>query len=101
VLFVFVIMMLNMDDTAMAQEKAWMTPRVWLLPSLLALALLGTLGYVLSGMGQHPAGLTPVSAKEVGVALYGPYLLAVELASFLLLGAMVAAYHLGRSDDQP
>jgi len=42
VLFVFVIMMLNMDDAAMAQEKAWMTPRVWLLPSLLALALLGT-----------------------------------------------------------
>ncbi|MEL0027446.1 MAG: hypothetical protein VW625_02075, partial [Perlucidibaca sp.] len=29
----------------------------------------------------------------------GPYLLVVELASFLLLAALVAAYHLGRRDD--
>ena len=101
VLFVFVIMMLNMGDAAIEQERAWMTPRIWLLPSLLAAALLAALGYVLTGMGQHPAGLVEVSAKEVGIALYGPYLLGVELASFLLLGAMVAAYHLGRSDDQP
>jgi hypothetical protein len=32
----------------------------------------------------------------VGIALYGPYLLAVELASLLLLGGLVAAYHIGR-----
>ncbi|MBC7211954.1 MAG: NADH-quinone oxidoreductase subunit J, partial [Pseudomonas sp.] len=32
------------------------------------------------------------------VALFGPYLLAVELASLLLLGALVAAYHLGRHE---
>ena len=32
----------------------------------------------------------------MGVALYGPYLLGVELASLLLLAGMVGAYHLGR-----
>ena len=36
--------------------------------------------------------------KEVGVALFGPYLLAVELASMLLLAALVAAFHLGRHE---
>ena len=38
-----------------------------------------------------------VSAK-VGIALYGPYLLGVELASMLLLAGLVGAYHLGRQE---
>jgi NADH:ubiquinone oxidoreductase subunit 6 (subunit J) len=37
-----------------------------------------------------------VAPKEVGIVLFGPYLLAVELASILLLAALVGAYHLGR-----
>jgi NADH-quinone oxidoreductase subunit J len=37
-----------------------------------------------------------VNAKQVGIALYGPYLLAVELASMLLLAGLVGAYHLGK-----
>ena len=37
-----------------------------------------------------------IEAKEVGIRLFGPYLLAVELASLLLLAALVAAYHVGR-----
>jgi NADH-quinone oxidoreductase subunit J len=34
--------------------------------------------------------------KEVGAALFGPYLLGVELASILLLAGLLGAYHLGR-----
>jgi NADH-quinone oxidoreductase subunit J len=30
------------------------------------------------------------------MALFGPYLLAVELASMLLLAGLLGAYHLGR-----
>jgi NADH-quinone oxidoreductase subunit J len=40
-----------------------------------------------------------VDAKQVGIALFGPYLLAVELASHVAAGALVAAYHLGTSRD--
>ena len=36
-----------------------------------------------------------VSPQRVGVALFGPYLLGVELASMLLLAGLVGAYHLG------
>ena len=39
---------------------------------------------------------TAVSPKAVGMTLFGPYLLAVEIASMLLLSALVGAYHLGR-----
>ena len=37
-------------------------------------------------------------AKRVGVSLFGPYVLAVELASMLLLAGIVVAYHLGREN---
>ena len=42
------------------------------------------------------AGDRIVSPKVVGALLYGPYLLAVELASMLLLAGLVGAYHLAR-----
>jgi NADH-quinone oxidoreductase subunit J len=37
-----------------------------------------------------------VEPWQVGMALFGPYLLAVELASMLLLAGLLGAYHLGR-----
>jgi NADH-quinone oxidoreductase subunit J len=46
-----------------------------------------------AGAGRG-AGLV-VEAKQVGTLLFGPYLLGVELASLLLLAALVGAYHLG------
>ena len=42
-----------------------------------------------------PAALTP---KQVGISLFGPYLLGVELASMLVLAGLVAAYHLTHED---
>ena len=45
-------------------------------------------------------GTTDVTAKAVGIALFGPYVIAVELASILLLAGLVTAYHLGREDKQ-
>ena len=62
---------------------------------LLSAALLAELVYVLAG-GGHPVGMREVGPKEVGLALYGPYLLGVELASLLLLSGLIGACHLGR-----
>ena len=80
-------------------RRGWMAPRVWFGPSLLAAILLAQLLWALFSVSEYaPAGLTTVGPKEVGVALFGPYLLAVELASMLLLAALVAAFHLGRHE---
>lgn len=99
VLFVFVVMMLNLGSSTMEQERHWLKPGVWFGPGLLALALLGELLYVLctAHLDASITGTT-VDAKAVGVSLFGPYLLAVELASMLLLAALVAAFHLGRQE---
>ena len=37
-----------------------------------------------------------VEPWQVGLALFGPYLLAVELASMLLLAGLLGAHHLGQ-----
>lgn len=96
VLFVFVVMMLNLGEATSRQEKQWLRPQVWIGPGILVFLLLALLAFVLGRDGLTPTGQTTVTAKQVGIALYGPYLLAVELASMLLLAALVTAYHLGR-----
>lgn len=97
VLFIFVVMMLNLGEAAVEQEKRWLQPRMWLVPAILAGVLLVQLILWIPHNGAM-IGDREVGAKAVGILLYGPYLLAVELASFILTAALVAAYHLGRQD---
>ena len=100
VLFVFVVMMLNLGEKTVQQERQWLQGSAWIGPLVLAAVLFGELAVllwpeqVLTAVGQEVIG-----PKQVGMALFGPYLLAVELASMLLLGGLVAAYHLGRHSD--
>ncbi len=100
VLFIFVVMMLNLGARAAEQERAWLRPRTWVLPSILAMILIGELVYVL-GIGRGEGAAAGAAAagtgpRQVGMALFGPYVLGVELASMLLLAGLVGAYHLGR-----
>jgi len=95
VLFVFVIMMLNQGQKTIEQERVWLQPGIWIGPSLLALILFVEMLVIVVSGGDAETGYV-VDAKQVGIALYGPYLLAVELASMLLLAGLVGAYHLGK-----
>ncbi len=97
VLFVFVIMMLNLGQRTVEQELAWLQPSMWIAPGILAGILFLEMVVVLDN-NSGVAGASVVGAKQVGSLLYGPYLLAVELASMLLLAGLVGAYHLGRPD---
>ncbi|EPC00043.1 hypothetical protein L861_07715 [Litchfieldella anticariensis FP35 = DSM 16096] len=102
VLFVFVVMMLNLNEGVAAQERAWLGPRTWLGPVALATVLLlvlittlwrGDVDLVIEG--------ETLTAKVVGTTLFGPWLIAVELAAMLLLAALVTASHVGRTSSQP
>ena len=98
VLFVFVIMMLNLGEAATEQERRWLQPRVWIGPSILAAILLAELVYLLTATDGMVALGSEVPAQAVGIALFGPYALAVELAGMMLLAALVGALHLGRRE---
>ena len=98
VLFVFVIMMLNLE------EKTWLTANAWAMPVCLMMivgaVLIGFIGYGTDQSIQLQSDT--ISAKDVGIRLFTGYVLLVEVAAFLLLGALVAAHHLGKKalDDE-
>ncbi len=108
VLFVFAIMMfgLGQDETLHAPSvdgRIYGTKvnkfNLWFGPFLLALLLLTELVYAINS-GEIQAKLTSntIDAKQVGILLYGPYLLAVEIASFLLLAGLIGGYHFAKPE---
>ena len=95
VLLLFAVMLLNLGRESVAGERRLLAPRVWILPAVLAAILLAELVFLLRlAPARELRG--PVGLKAVGLALFGPYLLGVELASFLLLAGLISAVHLGR-----
>jgi NADH-quinone oxidoreductase subunit J len=96
ILFVFVVIMLNLGPKSVAQEKSWLQARTWIAPSILAAILFCVLVSSMTTVGNVQE-IHLVPAKQVGIVLFGPYLLVVELASFLLLAGLIGAYHIARS----
>ncbi len=96
VLFVFVIMMLNLGAQAAKQESNLMSPGIWIGPSFLSGILAMELIYLFTVDRARLSATELVGPKQVGMALFGPYVLGAELASMLLLAGLIGAYHLGR-----
>ncbi|QFT53896.1 NADH-quinone oxidoreductase subunit J [Microbulbifer sp. THAF38] len=97
VLIIFVIMMLNQGDSTVVQEQTWLQPKTWFGPALLSALLLAQL-IILVSSGQVSSHQTfyYIGPKQIGIALFSHYVLAVELASMLLLAGLVGAFHLAR-----
>ncbi len=95
VLFVFVVMMLNLGPPAVRRAEGFLTPTMWIGPGALAAVLLVEMAVLLTGSGDEAVSGTPVGPKDVALSLFGPYVLAVEIASFLLLAGLVGAAYLG------
>jgi NADH-quinone oxidoreductase subunit J len=96
VLFLFAIMILNLGQQDSEQERRWLQPATWRGPAILATVLAIELVYLFVASGGRLPSSGSVEPRQVGIALFGPYLLGVELASMLLLAGLVGAYHLGR-----
>lgn len=92
VLFLFVIMLVNLEQNI--REYQW--NKQWVAGTALAFALGGLLLFVLRrGRDIFPhtfAGLPEAqNTQQVGIWLYGNYMLPFEIASLLLLVAIVGA----------
>lgn len=96
VLFVFVVMMLNLGKQVQQQEREWLHPKLWFGPGAIALLLLIVLIKAIVTLNDQGVDGVLIDAKAVGISLFGSYVLAVELASMLLLAGIVVAFHLGR-----
>lgn len=95
VLFLFTVMLLNIRE-AEGDERRRLRPVSWTGPGLLAAVLLVELAWAIASGTTAQTGARVVEPREVGVALYGPYAIGVELASTLLLVALIGARHLGQ-----
>lgn len=91
--FVFVVMTVDATPEALATERARLR-RAWRGPT--AVVVLMALPLVFGTGVAAPGAATPVSGKSLGALLFGPWAIAVELASGLLLAALMGARHLGR-----
>ncbi len=95
VLFLFVVMLVSVDASLNQAQFS----RQWPLGLLTVLLLIGELAYGFyeqsrRGFNLAPPGLIPMTGgntQNVGLALYQTYMLPVEIASILLLVAMVGA----------
>ena len=100
VLFLFVIMLVNLDEAAKQRQFN----RQWVVALLCVLALLVELGYLLwKGEGSFEfaeiegASLQP-NTQLIALALYRDYMLPFEIASVLLLVAILGAVIMAKRD---
>jgi NADH-quinone oxidoreductase subunit J len=98
VLIIFAIMMLNLREESVQEERQWLTKDIWIGPAILSVILLGELVYIMTLPAGPSLGIggNEVDSKAVGMSLYGPYVIGVELSGILLMAGIVGAYHLGR-----
>jgi len=96
VMLLFAIMTFIRKTDNAGKDPIRANPRSWIGPALLTLILTGEIVYILAF--ETPTGVSgeDILPRQVGLVLFGPYVLAVELASMLLLAGLVGAYHLGR-----
>jgi NADH-quinone oxidoreductase subunit J len=99
VLFVFVVMMLNLGEESVNQEKKIFRPVEWIGPSILTVLLAAEIFYILISLDRDPSIMNEISPKEVGFALFGKYLIGVELAALLVTAGIVGAWHLGKEKN--
>lgn len=93
-LFVFAVMLLNLGKSAEKEESNRLSPRIWVVPVLLSCALLAMFVSILNRSGSEPIRFA-AAPQEVGINLFTQYPAGVELASVLLLAALIAAYLFG------
>ena len=96
VLFLFVIMLLNLNKETEPHKSIWLKVSATVASGLLLVVLVGSLKG--AGSIQHPEGFnTNIGLIEnLGKTLFNDFLLPFEVSSILLLAAMVGAVMLGK-----
>lgn len=102
VLFLFIIMLLNVDKMSLSQPKGLPLAAAMI---CLGLMLAGVVAAFLSGQfpmpGEPTVDTAASSVRNFGVALFTQYLLPFELTGLLLLIAMIGVIYLSRKPTDP
>lgn len=99
VLFLATISYLDLNTLNFKQqEKKNLTPKIWLGPLILIFVLFVMLLFsvVNTDYDTLTGTQTEISLFSIEEILLGPYVLVIELAVLLILGALVVGYHFAR-----
>ncbi|WWO99617.1 MAG: NADH-quinone oxidoreductase subunit J [Candidatus Dasytiphilus stammeri] len=96
VLFVFILMTLNIDNSI--EYKKVVNSSFWIIIFLLFFSII-----MIFSMHRIPEfylvdGYTFDATKQLGILLFGPYLLLIEFVSLLMLAGLIVAFHIGSKD---
>ncbi|AWH90604.1 NADH-quinone oxidoreductase subunit J [Buchnera aphidicola (Melanaphis sacchari)] len=95
VLFIFVIMTLNLENKKNLKEKKCLNPIYFIGSGLLLLVLFITMTYSIFFGTNQKIKFFLMQPKSIGISLFGPYVFLVEIASLLLLCALIIVFHIG------
>ena len=93
VLFLFVVMLLNLEPETLARMRIFTLRGVG---TLAAAFLCFCLARVLASVGEPRTGGTVGTVEAVGRELFSAYLLPFELTSFIILAAIIGAVTLAK-----
>lgn len=97
VLFLFAVIMLNLDQLIVKNEECiWLQLKTHIGSVILSVVLLSIIIYSVMSTTYNQIKCKTITAKEISISLFGPYVLAVELISMLLLSGLIVAFHIGR-----
>lgn len=98
VLFLYVIMMLNLNEESEPHKSTLLKVAATICAGLLIVVLLGSLKGTELMMEQQATDTTTGMVENLGQVMFNDFLLPFEITSILLLAAMVGAIMLGKSE---
>jgi len=99
IMMIFGIMLTKQDDRS--QRKAPLFRRLFVLIGLLGFAFVMYMGIINLDIPVQSNTLHENNTEKIGLALYQDYVIPFEIASILLLVALVGAIVIARRDDAP
>lgn len=98
VLFLFVIMLLNLNKDTEPHKSLWLKGSAAVASGSLLIVLVGSLKNAEQMQATNPYNASIGLIENLGQTLFHEFLLPFEVASILLLGAMVGAVMLGKKN---
>lgn len=98
VLFLFVIMLLNLNKETEPHKSLWLKGSAAVASGSLLIVLVGSLKNAENIQTANPFNPNIGLIENLGQTLFNEFLLPFEVASILLLGAMVGAVMLGKKN---
>ncbi|WDI78362.1 NADH-quinone oxidoreductase subunit J [Candidatus Purcelliella pentastirinorum] len=94
VLFIFVIMMLNLDKITKKREKKWSSNKLMTIILIsLSISIIFIINKLLNNKNYY-IDIIKTNIQDIGIIFFNKYILIVELSSIMLLSALLVSLYI-------